>query len=83
MIEEQERSADRDAQIKVLKQMLLSTPQRNEQTSSKEFQHHHQSFHRSDPHENVYRQLLERLMIDSSVDPRGGHSTESAAHRDG
>ena len=82
MIDQQERLAERDAQINILKQMLLSTPQRGEQKSVKEHQCHHKSSHDEDAHERSYREVLERLIAESNVGSYGP-SVEFGTQRDG
>ena len=82
MIDQQERLAERDAQINILKQMLLSTPQRSEQKSPKQHQYHHKSSHDGDSHEKSYREMLERLIAESSVGSHGP-SIELGTQRDG
>jgi len=81
-IDEQERSADRDAQINTLKQLLLSTPQRSDQHVSREGQHHHRAFHDGDTSESSYRHMLERLVAESNSDARGT-TNEIGLQKDG
>ena len=81
-IDEQERSADRDAQINFLKQLLLSTPQRSDPHASRECQHHHRQLHDGDAYDSSYRHMLERLVAESNSDARGATS-ESGMQKDG
>ena len=73
-IEDHERKTDRDAQISILKQMLLTTPQSNDPHTPNEKRHKHQSFHEGDDKGHSYRQMLERLLVESNAN---GQSTRN------
>ncbi|XP_065071483.1 uncharacterized protein LOC135696127 [Rhopilema esculentum] len=82
MIEEQERHAEHDAQISVLKQMLLGPLHKSESLGRAErAARRHRSFHEGDSHEGNYRQMLERFMIETKGGDRTSAS-ESEAQRE-
>ena len=65
-MEEQERHAEHDAQISILKQMLLGPLPKSESPGHAErAARRHRSFHEGDSHEGNYRQMLERFMIET------------------
>lgn len=67
VMEDQARKAEQEAQINILKQILMITPQKEgQQHSSNERQCRNKSVHEGDNKESMYKQMLERLVADST-----------------
>ena len=73
MIDERERQAENDAQINILKQMLLRSPQKTGSVPDHRSSvrgPRHKSYHEGDTRGDNYKQMLENLLAEAKMADR-------------